>query len=157
MRRNPDLIVPIRDRRQGKRYFTLRNFAWFAGACIVLFAVITIRSEMRGAGPTAYGRLVERELPPVPVSKPLDVVTEANPAVTQEATHADPMLAAPIAREQWLHDNASAVPTIAPVPVPAPAVRTGDGKLAIVGGPEGVAVVKQEPRRPPLAGGFGRN
>jgi hypothetical protein len=159
MRRHPDLIVPIRDRRQRKRYLTLKNFAWFLGACAVLFVIITIHSEMRGTGSTNYGRLVERELPPTapPSRTPLDVVTEASPAVTQEATHADPMLAAPMGREQWLHaDTASAATPITAVPMPAP-VRTGDAKLAIVGGPEGVAIVKEPKKRPTLEGGFGRN
>jgi hypothetical protein len=155
-RRNPDLIVPIRDRRQRKRYLTLKNFGIFVGAAIVLFALITIRSEMRGTGPGNYGRLIERELPAKPEpQKALEVVTEA--PVTQEATHADPMLAAPMAREQWLHaDTASAV-TAVPMAVSAPPVRDGDAKYAIVGGPEGVAVVQQPKRKPPLAGGFGRN
>lgn len=156
--RNPDLIVPIRDRRQGKRYLTLKNFGFFLVAAFVLFALITIRSEMRGTGPGNYGRLIERELPAkVEPAKPLDVVTEASPAVTQEATHADPMLAAPMAREQWLHaDTASAV-TAVPVAISAPPVRDGDAKFAIVGGPEGVAVVQQPRRKPQLAGGFGRH
>jgi hypothetical protein len=36
--------------------------------------------------------------------------------------------------------------------VPAPA----DGRVTIVGGPEGVTIVKQPRRRPQLRGGFGR-
>ena len=35
-KRRPDLIVPIRDRRQHKRYLTLRNFGYSVIALLVL-------------------------------------------------------------------------------------------------------------------------
>jgi hypothetical protein len=156
MHRHPHLIVPIRDRRQRRRYLTLKNFGIAMGIFVVLFIAITIRSEMRGNGPTNYGRLVERELPPVPAQKPVEVVSEA-PRIETEQTHADPMLTAPMAREQWLH--AQTETTAVPVPIApraAASVVSGETKLAIVGGPEGVQVVQQERRRPTLRGGFGR-
>ncbi|HYC61015.1 MAG TPA: hypothetical protein VEK79_15740 [Thermoanaerobaculia bacterium] len=153
MSRKPDLIVPIRDRRQRKRYLTLKNFGYASIAAAVLFIGITIRSEMRGLGPSNYGRLVERELPQVE-QKPLEVVEE-KPIVDNEQTHADPFLTEAAAREQWLRAQAQ------PLPVPMPpriaaAVATGETDVAIVGGPEGVKVVQRERRKPVLSGGFGR-
>src|ERR1041384_7907759 len=53
-RHRPDLIVPIKDRRQRKRYLTLKNFGWFMLAAVVIFIGITIRSEMRGRSSGDY-------------------------------------------------------------------------------------------------------
>lgn len=156
MRQKPDLIVPIRDRRQSKRYLTLRNAGWSLLAAMIVFLGITIRSEMRGTGPASYGRLVERELPKVEQKQPMEVVREA---VSTEETHADPTLIEPMAREQWLHaQTATAEPTAVDVTThrAAAAVATGETDLAIVGGPEGVKIVQKERRRPVLSGGFGR-
>jgi hypothetical protein len=127
----------------------------------VLFIGITIRSEMEPrSSNSAFGRLLDRELPKVE-PKPLEVVTEAAAPIDDHAA-ADPMLVAPAAREQWLHDSSSTVAsaaTIEPVAAPATTVapRVGTGsKVAIVGGPEGVAVVEQKRKAPLLSGGFGR-
>ena len=153
MRRyRPDLIVPIHDRRQRRRYFTLKNFGYAVIAAVVLFLGITIRSEMRGTGTANYGRLVERRMPSVE-QKPIDVVSEA-PTVDTEETHADPTLTAPMTREQWLH--AQAPPVVNVPPRIAAAMTTGETDVVIVGGPEGVKTVRREPRQPPLKGGFGR-
>jgi hypothetical protein len=157
MRRKPDLIVPIRDRRQRKRIITIRNFGILTIACLILFAAITIRSEMRGARATGYGRLVQREMPKNVEQKPLDVVREAAPAVDNEQTHADPMLTAPMAREQFLRAQAAPAPEVVDLPQRTQAsLAAGETDLAIVGGPEGVKVVQTERRRPVLSGGFGR-
>lgn len=153
-RHRPDLIVPIHDRRQRRRYLTLKNFGYAMIAAAVLFLGITIRSEMRGTGPTVYGRLVEREMPKKVNQKPLEVVRET-PIVDQEQTHADPMLLEPMAREQWLREQQQP----APVEVPqraAAAMATGETDVVIVGGPEGVKIVQRERRKPTLTGGFGR-
>lgn len=159
MRRNPDLIVPIHDRRQRRRILTLKNFGIAMVAFLVLFAVISIRSELRGTS-ADYGRLMQRELPPVvQPARPVEVVTEATPAPVPEATHADPMLLAPMAREQWLHGDPNAptgVTTAEVMPRAEVSVATGETRVAIVGGTEGVSVVKRERRQPVLSGGFGR-
>lgn len=155
MRQNPDLIVPIKDRRQRKRYVTLKNFGYVLIAALVVFLGITIRSEMRGTAPANYGRLVERELPRVE-QKPTEVVSEA-PIVDSEQTHADPMLVAPMAREQWLRAQSTETTAVAVPPRAAAAMATGETDLVVVGGPEGVKVVQKERRRPTLSGGFGRN
>jgi len=158
MRGKPDLIVPIRDRRQSKRYLTLRNLGYALIGAVVIFIGITIRNEMRGAGPTTYGRLVERELPQAEhkSNQPLEVVREA-PTVAAEQTHADPTLTEPMIREQWLRDQTATAPAVVDVPHrAAAALATGETDVAIVGGPEGVKIVQRERRKPTLSGGFGR-
>ena len=159
-RRNPDLIVPIRDRRQHKRYLTLRNARNVFIGLFVLFILITIRSEVSGpssSSSSSYGRLLDRDMSPVE-SKPVEVVKEAAAPSVDDQTSADPMLVAPAAREQWLRDGSStAAAVIEPiVPVAIAAPRGGGSKVAIVGGPYGVTVIEQKQRRPVLSGGFGR-
>jgi hypothetical protein len=158
-RRKPDLIVPIRDRRQHKRYLTLRNTGIAFAALLVLFIGISIRSEMQPRHTDSFGRLLEREMPKVE-SKPMEVVEEAAPAV-DDHTAADPMLVAPAAREQWLYDSSAttsaSVATIEPIAAPITlSPRTKGARVAIVGGPEGVSVVEQTRQRQTLRGGFGR-
>ena len=155
MNHRPDLIVPIRDRRRRKRYLTLKNFGIVVAVMLVAFVAISIRSEMRSFTPGDYGRLFRREVPPPVEPKPMEVVREAPPPV-DDTTHADPMLVEPMARSQWLVDDATETTSMStPVVVNASAVR-GQADVAIVGGVEGVTVVKKERRRPVLSGGFGR-
>lgn len=158
-RHRPDLIVPIRDRRQHKRYLTLKNVGIAAGTLFVLFVIVTLRSEMRGTGPAYYGRLYERELPKVEqkLPAPVEVVSEQASTPVDDATHADPMLVAPAARSQWLQDD-PATPTVDAVALPRAqaSVASGETRVAIVGDGNGVAIVQQQRKRPVLAGGFGR-
>lgn len=154
MSRRPDLIVPIRDRRQRKRILTLKNFGIFMAVLAVAFVAISIRSEMRGLTPNDYGRLFRSEVPPPVEPKPMETVQEA-PAVTDQ-THADPTLVEPMARSQWLVDDTTTTAPVEPQPVVSAAAVRGDGDVAIVGGTDGVTVVRRERRRPVLSGGFGR-
>jgi hypothetical protein len=159
-RRRPDLIVPIRDRRQHKRYLTLKNFRNVGIALLVLFIGVSIRSELRGTdGSASYGRLLERELPPVVEQKPVEVVQEQAPPAVDDTTHADPMLVAPMVREQWLRADTTTdggVTNVQPMPRAEASVASGETHVAIVGGRGGVTVVRQERRKPVLTGGFGR-
>lgn len=141
--RRRDLIVPIHDRRKRKRYLTLKNAAIATFVCFIAFVAISIRSEMRGRGPVDYGG-EKLSLPsPPPEPEPVEVVQEV-----PSSTFVDEQLGEP-------------APPPLPPPLPPPprteaAVPRGDS-VAIVGGPEGVAIVRQEPRRPTLSGGFGRS
>lgn len=157
MRRRPDLIVPIRDRRKRKRFLTLKNFGIATVASLVVFAGISIRSELRGTS-ADYGRLMQRHLPSDRPAKPVEVVTEAPPAPVPDATHADPLLVAPAAREQWLYGEPTSTETsfVEAMPRAEASVATGETRVAIVGGVSGVEVVKRERRKPILSGGFGR-
>lgn len=155
MSRRPDLIVPIRDRRQRKRYLTLKNFGIVALVMLVAFIAISIRSEMRGLQRGDYGRLFRSEIPAPVEPKPMEVVREELPAVDDQ-THADPMLVEPMARAQWLADGSAATATTATAPPVTGASVRGEAGVAIVGGVEGVTVVRREKRRPVLSGGFGR-
>lgn len=149
--RRPDLIVPVKDRRARKRYLTLKNFGWFALVCAIAFAAITIRSEFRD--PTDHGTLYERRVISEVEQRPVEVVEEATPIGDQAV--ADPMLVAPLARSEWLEGDQTA--TLMEVS-PAMSVPRGElkGRIAIVGGPEGLTVVSEERRKPVLSGGFGR-
>jgi hypothetical protein len=147
MRTRPDLIVPIRDRRARKRYLTLKNIGVTLFALTVLFIAISIRSEMRGRAPGQFGRLFQSEVPAVE-QKPVEVVREAPPS--------EPVAETPPAAQTFV---------IEPVDTPLPAttapavqpIRSSAAEVAIVGGPDGVAVVQKETRpRPQLSGGFGR-
>jgi hypothetical protein len=159
----PDLIVPIRDRRQSKRYLTLRNFGIAIVVLVVAFLLITIRSEMRGVRPGDYGRLYHSEMPEaVKPAKPVEVVRDGTPPVPDHDA-ADPMLVEPMGRAQWLGDTPpGTATTAASVAAPAEPVVTyqapvaGPAHVAIVGGAEGVAIVKEAPKRQTLKGGFGR-
>lgn len=157
-RKRPDLIVPIRDRRQGRRYLTLRNarnaFLVFA----VLFLAITIRSELQPRHSETFGRLLERELPTVE-PKAVEVVQEA-PSPIPDQTVPDPMLLAPAQREQWLYGETGATAAASLEPLPAVAAQVpadAKSRMVIVGGPEGVALVEQKRQRQVLRGGFGRD
>ncbi|HEX8408486.1 MAG TPA: hypothetical protein VF883_06460 [Thermoanaerobaculia bacterium] len=153
----PDLIVPVRDRRARKRILTLKNFAIFVAVLVLLFAIITIRSEMRGSTRGDYGQLFGREAAIEVEQKPVEVVHEAPPPV-DDSTHPDPMLTEPAARAQWLQDQQAAeAATIVPVtPAQAARVTSGSAEVAIVGGDTGVAVVRKDRKKPVLSGGFGR-
>lgn len=76
-RHRTDLIVPIRDRRQRRRFLTIRNLGVAAVAVIVLFAAITIRSEMRDKAP---GERLWSDTVPEIEQRPVEVVREAAPA-----------------------------------------------------------------------------
>lgn len=159
MRQRPDLlIVPIRDRRQGRRILTLRNLGIAALTVFVLFIAITLLSE-RGRGPSAgdYGRLYRHELPPAPQpAAPLPIVNEANPV--NDHASADPLLSAPAERAQWIEPAPSAsIEPIATAPPVTLAPRAGNARVAIVGGPAGVAAVEQKPQpQKQLKGGIFR-
>ena len=157
-----ELIVPIRDRRQHKRILTKRNLAWSALAFVLLFAVILVQADLRRGADAGYGRLFGSQVPSQDskIAANQDVVTEAP---VPESSGADPMLVAPGAREQQLLDNNSAaaqkpiVASVATVPEPAPVKSTAarGEHVTIVGGPEGVSVVKEKNAKPELGGGFG--
>jgi hypothetical protein len=163
-RRKPELLVPIRDRRKHRRYLTLKNFRNALIVFAVLFAAIQFRSEMRGEDGSSWGRLMAREMPQAVEQKPVEVVQEAVAEPVPDAEHADPLLTEPMARAQWLDGNFATPETHAPitgtmsvqVPRAEASVATGETRVAIVGGAEGVQVVTRQRRAPVLSGGFGR-
>jgi len=156
--RTPKRIVPVPDRRSGRRIVTLKNFRNLLLVALVLFVVVTIRSEIKGSQKGDYGRIVSKELPPAPQAKPMQVVTETPPV--RDETSADPMLIEPAMRAQFLGDTTlQPVPLVDPAPQPPPQSQAsnGAGRVVIVGGTEGVSIVRDErPKRPQLGGGFGR-
>ena len=163
MKPRPDLIVPIRDRRTGKRILTLKNFGYAAITLVVVFAAVTIQSDLRHSKGDSYGRLFGKQVSGQPdvVPQKVDIVTEAP---VPDETSADPLLIAPAAREQYLGINSSNMPQPQPpqpivsssVIAPQP-LATAQGAVSIVGGPEGVTITKdQAKQRPTLSGGIFR-
>ena len=147
----PDFI----ERRRSPRILTWRNSAKLGGALLFAFVAITIRSELRGTHTRDYGRLLGGQIDrTIPQKPPVEVVQETQPVDDQTAP--DPTLVEPLAREQWLHDASSMTPAVEPVPAQGIAPRVGDRDVVIVGGPEGLRVMKKERRKPVLSGGFGR-
>ena len=136
------------ERRQHVRIVTLRNFGWLSLAVVVVFAAISIRSELRGRNMHDYGRLVDRQLKTeIEPRKPVEVIEENAPAAAPR-TQSEPMIIIDANTPPPQQSAAAMSPQFAPPP--------GDGRVAIVGGPEGVTVVRQPRRRPLLSGGFGR-
>jgi hypothetical protein len=155
MRGKKGLIVPVRDRRQHKRYLTLKNFRNAALAFVLVFGFITLRSEMRD--PAAhYGRLMQREVTQNIEQKPVETVHEASLPAVPDETHADPLLLEPAAREQWLHGDPAVPQGVTEMPRAEAAVAAGSSRIAIVGDGDSVTVVQQQRRKPILSGGFGR-
>lgn len=149
------------ERRQHRRILTLKNSAVALLVFAVLFAAVNIRSERRRTTPGDFGHLFNHEMPqPVAKLDKIEVVKEAQPIDDRSA--ADPMLLAPMAREQYLHAQVPqpATPVVVAQPVTAAetfaGTASGDTRVAIVGGPEGVTIVKQQRAKPVLSGGFGR-
>jgi hypothetical protein len=146
MQRRPDLIVPIRDRRARKRYLTLKNFGKVMIVLTALFIAITIRSEMRGRTPGQFGRLFQSEIPAVE-QKPVEVVREAPPEV--------PVADTPPAAQTFVIEPVDT--PLATTATPVEPIRSSASEVSIVGGADGVSVVRKEARpRPQLSGGFGR-
>lgn len=160
--RSDPLIVPIRDRRQSKRYLTLRNAAKALAAVIIVVALVIIQSSLRRLKPGEYGRLYRQQVPAPPaVERKIDVVREAP---VSDQTARDPLLLSPAAREQILGTPAQRTTSAAVatefVPMTsaasAAAPQNGRGSVTIVGGNEGVSVVRGSAaqQRPLLSGGI---
>ena len=163
MRSRPDLVVPVRDRRQRKRYLTLKNLRNALIVVVVVAAGLTAWSAFHGKKTDGYGRLVATQ-----VGSTETMARKAPPSIVQEApvndqTAVDPLLVESNARAQILGGTSSQLPVAAPVQTPAgvgtmPAsLRTNPGHGAtIVGGAEGVTLVRPTGKatdRPVLQGG----
>jgi hypothetical protein len=141
---------------------TLKNAGIAALVSVFAFLAISLRSEMQNDDPKGYGRLVDRALPAVE-QKPLEIIREA-PAPVADQTVPDPMLVEPLAREQWLRDQALVPVDTAGVAVDVQPMEAlpydprpeGDTEIVIVGGPGGLQAVRRPARKPVLSGGFGR-
>lgn len=153
---NPQLKVPIQNRRRRKRIVTLKNFGYVVFVALLVFVVITIRSEMRGPQGGDYGRLYRRQVDAPVVVKQPEIVTEAQPV--PEAA-ADPFSLDAAKREQFLTAHVEPVtPTeSATVPPLAANQQTEHGRIRIVGDGQTVTVEKTDGLNAPvLGGGFTR-
>jgi hypothetical protein len=137
MRTRPDLIVPIRDRRQHRRILTLKNFAYVFFAVIIFFAGLTMQSDFRHKDKSEdYGRLFGKQVHVDAVVEPkkADVVV----APIEDQTAADPLLISAQKREEWLRVE------------PATTATSTQGP--------GIVVTRQNPQpsQPLLSGGIFR-
>jgi hypothetical protein len=162
MKRKPELIVPIRDRRSRRRIFTLKNFAKAALVAVIVFVLLSF--DWHRPMSRDYGRLFAHQVAPVETAKPqTPVVVEGK---VEDQTSIDPLLIAPAAREQALGVNINLPPretaTIAPASIAAPIAptiepeaprATGTRGVVIVGDANGVAIVKSTPAQPPVLSG----
>jgi hypothetical protein len=160
----PELIVPIRDRRQGRRILTLKNFRNAGVVLLALFAVVTIYAKLRTPkAADGYGRLYKGQIKiPDVTTKPPEIVHEAGPIA--DADGADPTLLSAAARAQYLGAgsnmpaqtaNVTTVGALTPAQT-ASTVQKKDERVTIAGGAAGVAIVKESPEPPVLSGGFGK-
>lgn len=154
--------LPFPDRRQHRRYLTKRNVFGAIGILILLFTVITIRSEMRSTPTDEYGRVYGKQLNKLPEVTPraaMPVVAESSSV--PEAASADPFSLDAAAREQYLGDTrlepATQSAPLSPAGVTIPAPRGVQSDVRVEGGPEGVVIVRdREKQAPVLGGGFGK-
>ena len=98
----PELIVPIRDRRQHRRILTLKNFTRAAIVVVAFFVGLTVESNLRHPKSASdYGRLFGKQVSgQTAVAAPKYDVVKAAPVDDQTA--ADPLLVDAQRREQWL-------------------------------------------------------
>lgn len=158
---HPDLIVPIRDRRHGKRILTLKNIRNAALITVGLVVIVLAVAEIRQPKTTEeYGRLFGQQVAvPAPEVKPAQqIVTEGS---IPDQDHADPTLLVPAAREQYLGVNpntaALVVPTATVEPVAPPVAvttLTNAQHVTIVGDANGVAISTSTQKRETLGGGI---
>lgn len=97
----PDLIVPIRDRRQHRRILTLKNFGRAFIVLAAMFIGLTVYSSRSSKTAGDYGRLFGKQVSSqTTIATPkYDVVKEAP---VNDQTAADPLLVDALRREQWL-------------------------------------------------------
>ncbi len=151
------MAVPIRDRRHRKRIVTLKNFRNVLLVAVAIFAVISIRSELRAPRTGDFGRILSREVAGNDVQvKQREVVIEAPPV--NDAVSADPLSLQGAAREQFLQAEPPQPVTMtsAAATQTAELRRSQHTRIQIVGDSSGVEVVQADRAKPVLGGGFGR-
>jgi len=154
---HPDLIVPIRDRRRGKRILTLKNVRNAALITIGLIVAFFVVAEIRQPkSKDDYGRLFGQQVAvPAPEVKPTQQIVTEGPIPDQD--HADPTLLSAAAREQYLGVTPGAplapTSTVEP-PVQPPATLANSKHVAIVGDANGVAISTSTQPRETLGGGI---
>ena len=147
MRNRPDLIVPIRDRRQRRRILTLKNLGKVAIGMLIFFAGLTMQSNYRKTDTNGdYGRLLGKQVSSHVAIEPRKPDIVAVPI--QDQTAADPLLVAPAARGQWLGVNGS----------PSTVAGAPQTDSSAVAGPSGIVIVrgKIDQQHPTLSGGIFR-
>ena len=143
--RKPDLIVPVRDRRQRRRILTLKNFARVAVVLVIFLAGIIVEANLRRPGPSSsYGRLFGKQVSGQSAVQPrkVEIVT---PAIEDQKA-ADPLLVDAQRREQYL---GSVDPALSGMPPAAGEPAPRDTGIVITRG-------NPEASQPLLSGGIFR-
>jgi len=150
----PELVVPIRDRRRGKRILTLKNARNVTGVALGLFvAFLAVSAVRKPKANDDYGRLLGQQIavPAPDIQKAPQVITEGR---ISDDDHADPLLLSAAAREQYLgvEPNTTLQP-VAPVVASSIPVPTTTDHATIVGDANGVTIVKTETQDRGVLGG----
>ena len=157
--RTPDSRVPAVERRSRRRILTLRNVRNGFIAALAVVAALNIRSEMRDStNSEEFGRLYQQDISKAPQPQATTAASVMEIAPVDEAASADPFALDAARREQYLGQTPlEPVALIDPV-APTPEIAPADGdSVRIVGGPEGVTLIREDRKRgPALGGGFGR-
>jgi len=149
------------DRRQSRRILTLKNFRNATLVAIGIIAGMTIYAHVRAPkAEEGFGRLYGNRVPASDVVKQREAIQATGQI--DDSIAADPMLVGAQARAQILtgesDPHVQVIPTdpsLQPPQAPLLNAETA-GHLTVVGGPEGVKIVKDNVPRPELGGGFGR-
>lgn len=157
---NVTYFGPPRDRRRGRRYFTRRNVLIVVGFVVVVFAAVSLISELRKPAEGEYGRLYDRRTIETDVEPraPMEVINESS---ISDQGSADPMLLDGVRREEYLgvtpemlEQQTSSVYTAPSTPAippgsarrPLDEARKNNSSVVITGGPDGVQLKVEPPR-----------
>ena len=159
--------LPLRNRRRGRRIITVKNFWRLLLVAVLLFAGLTLASNLGKSTPGQYGRLYGQQQPTVGKAEFHPAIVTEAPSPISEQERADPMLLTAAARSQYLGTDATttaatgATGSAAAAPgaattssaagvddssfgtSPANAPLRHGQKVSVVGDANGVTVVKQ--------------
>jgi len=156
----PPTLRPLRDRRQSRRFVTLRNAKWAVLGAGLLLIIVSIYSELRPRDKGDYGRLYSKRRIDATTTvgrKPVEVIPEGT---INDATASDPMLIGGASRERYLGVDRTDTMVTGSMPadpgtiVPQPTSTAGpgnpmlgkkNGRISITGGAGGVEIEVKKP------------
>jgi len=145
------------ERRQHVRIITLRNFAWFVLASVLVLAAINVMSELRAPHANDYGRILNKQIvasPEPSTTQTAEVAPVEEGASVGSENLVDQPMDPPVVTQQPRLDAAAWQTRASAAPLePVTTTRASGDKVAIVGDESGVAVVTPKHK---LRGGWFR-